>query len=156
MRLANRIVRALRRLPAAAAAVALAAAQAAFAAEYERPIDRGFESGNLRAVALENLAGRVEIVGVEGGSVRVTGTVFAEASAGESARELGESLRVEIDESGDRLTVRALYPIDEHRRYHYPQGRRIEGEPSWLFDWLGDWSSSTRYQGRDVRITSEP
>ena len=157
MRLVDPTVCALRRrLPAAAAAVALVTAPAAFAAEYERPIDRSFDRAGLRSVELENLAGRVEIVGVEGGSVRVTGTVFAETSAGESARELGESLQVEIDESGDRVTVRAVYPTAEHRRYHYPQGRKVEGEPSWLFDWLGDWSSSTRYQGRDVRITSEP
>jgi len=124
-----------------------------FAAEYQRPIDRSFDSGSIHRIELENLAGEVRLVPATGTGIRVTGTVFADASAGETAHQLGESLEIEFDESGGRLAVRANYPLDEHRRYHYPRSESSHEHSSWLFDWGGSWSSSVRYQGRSVRVT---
>lgn len=140
---------------AVAALTVLLAAPAVWAADYERPIDRSFERGALRAVELENLAGRVEVVAAAGDTLRVGGTVFADESAGESARELGESLRIEFEEIGGRVVVRAVYPTDDHRRYHYPR-RDDGGEDSWFFGLVESWSSTTRYQGRDVRVSARP
>jgi hypothetical protein len=137
----------------AALAVSLAA-PAAWAAGYERPIDRRFEAADVRTLELENLAGRVEVVASESTALRVTGTVFAEESAGESARALGESLEVEFEQSGGRVLVRAVYPTGEHRRYHYPRRQGGDADGSWLFDFVGSWTSNTRYQGRDVRVTA--
>lgn len=154
MRHSNNIRSAVRRLAVAVTALLVSTAGSAFAADYERPVDRTFDRGALRSVELENLAGRVEIVGVGGSTIRVTGTVYADKSAGESAKALGDSLQVEFDDSGGRLTVRAVYPIDEHRRYHYPRRQHdVDAEPSWLFDWLADWNTTTRYQGRSVRVS---
>lgn len=130
------------------------AAPAAWAAGYERPIDRSFEAAGLRTVELENLAGRVEVVASATAALRVTGTVFAEESAGETARALGESLEVEFDESAGRVVVRANYPTADHRRYHYPRHQGGDTDDSWLFDFVGSWTSNTRYQGRDVRVTA--
>jgi hypothetical protein len=155
MESSNQPARSLSRHAAVTALTLLLAAPAAWAAGYERPIDHRFERGALRAVELENLAGRVELVAAAGGALRVGGTVFAEDSAGESARQLGESLQIEIEESDGRVVVRAVYPTDDHRRYHYPRRQGGDGDDSWLFGLLESWSSTTRYQGRDVRVSAQ-
>jgi len=142
----------LRNLHRAAVALAVATALPAFAAEYERPIDRAFDAASIRRIELENLAGEVRLAAAAGSQIRVTGTVYADASAGESARELGESLVVAFDESNGRLVVRADYPLDEHRRYHYPRRESSNDHSSWLFDWAGS-NTGVRYQGRQVRVT---
>ena len=130
----------------------LVAASAAFAAE-TRSVDRSFEAGTIRSVELQNLAGRVTIV-ASTGALRVGGQVSAEASAGESAAALADSLQVELVPEGDRLVVRAHFPLDRHTRYHYPgHGSGEGGDPSWLAGWIGAGGSSVRYQGRQVRVS---
>jgi DUF4097 and DUF4098 domain-containing protein YvlB len=134
----------------------LAAAPAAFAAE-TRAVERSFPAGTVRTLELENLAGRVTLV-ASTGALRVSGQISAEASAGKSAAALADSLQVEFVPTGDRLVVRANYPLGDHRRYHYPgssDGRHDSGG-SWLLGWLGDFGSNVRYQNREVRVVASP
>jgi DUF4097 and DUF4098 domain-containing protein YvlB len=138
--------------PRALAAVLALAATPLLAVPADRPIDRSFPAGAIRTVELENLAGDLVLTG-GAAAVRVSGTIHAEESAGRSAAELAQALEVEIEQHGDRLVVRALYPRDV-RRFHYP--RRASGDDlPWFLEWVGDWSSNIRYQGREVRVSGE-
>lgn len=137
----------------ALAALLVAAAAPALAERVERPIDRSFDAAAIRKVEIENLAGDMVVAGVEGGSIRVHGTVFAEDSAGRTGAQLADSLVVEFDPSGGRLTVRAVYPT-AHRRFHYPR-RENNVDLPWFLEWAQDWGSTVRYQGREVRVTGE-
>ncbi len=135
-------------------ASALLLVQVTAAAALERPVERPIGAG-IRTVELENLVGKVEIVAASSG--RVVATVHADASSGEDAARLAESLQVEIVERGDRLVLRAIYPLDSSRSFHYPglQGD-VDLEPSWLFDWFDVSGTHVKYQDRRVRITSRP
>lgn len=90
---------------------------------------------------VENLVGRMEIVPGGGSRVVVTATVH-----GESDRVAG---MLRIDEVGDedgRPTLRVVYPLDEYTTYQDP-GRN----GGWFG---GNSSTSTKYAGRKVRVTS--
>ena len=132
----------------------LLAASVASAAE-TRTVDRSFEAGTIRTVELENLAGRVTLV-ASSGPLRVGAQITAEASAGESAAALADSLEIEFVPQGDRLLVRADYPLDEHTRYHYPDRGADAGEPSWFSSWIGAGGSTVRYRDRQVRVVGSP
>ena len=100
----DRSQRSHRGLAAAALALAavLALAAPALAAPVERPVEREFPAADLRSLELENLAGNVTLVAASGATLRVRGTVFAEASAGESAERLADGLKVEFEAAGGK------------------------------------------------------
>lgn len=118
-----------------------------FSAEHQETITREFEATSGMVVDLENLAGRVTLRGGSG-KVLVEGTIHAEASNDNSARALASKLTLDISEQGNRLVVRALYPVGEHKTYSYPGSSSSSSSP-----WGG--SSSTRYQGQKVKVTSK-
>ena len=139
--------------PRLLAAALLALAVAAPALAEERTTEKSFAASSLDAVELENLAGRVELVAASGSELRIEATVHGEASAGIGASEMLGTLGLDFDQSGRRLVVRALYPVDRFRRYHYP-GSRSGADDSWLASWLGGSSSTVKYQKRDVKVVS--
>lgn len=139
---------------AAGALLALGISAPAAAGETRR-LEHTSAAAGLKTVEIENLAGRVTLVPAPGDRLSIVAEVHAEASAGKSAAALADSIRLDATPSGDRLVVKTLYPVDAHRRYHYPGGTAGGGsEPSWLESWLGGSSSGVRYQGRDVRVSS--
>ena len=123
--------------------LALAISLGASAAEHTETITKRFSGASGMVVDLENLAGQVTLRGGSG-EIVIEGTVHAEDSSGVSAQTLASKLRIDIAEKGDRLVVRALYPVDEYKTYSYPGS---EGS-----SWGG--SSSSRYQGEKVKVTS--
>lgn len=126
-------------------------AVAPLAAAVEKPVDRSFAAAGIERIELENLAGRILLVGDAGSEIRVRGTIHAEDSAGESARALADSLAVEFDQSAGVLRVTARYPLDRHTTYHYPKTGDRDGD--WGFGWFDDSSTTTQYLGRRVRVT---
>jgi hypothetical protein len=139
---------------AAPALFAALLASPALADRAERPLERRF-GPEIRSVELENLAGRVEIRRAEGG--RIAARIQAEASAGEPAAHWLRAVDVAIEPRGDRLVVRAVYPIDDHRKYHYPGlGADAVIEPGWLSLLFDVGSSTVDDQGRRVRLVGRP
>ncbi len=141
------------RIPLSAILLALTLVPAVVQAAVERPVERRFDAGTVKVLELENLVGRVSLTAAPAGSLRVAGQIHAEDSAGETAAALADSLKIEFVPQGDRMIVRALYPVDEHRRYHYPGQGADERNDSWLGSWVGG-NSNVRYRGREVRVTS--
>ena len=120
------------------------------AAPAERPVEKSFGS-EIRTIEIENLVGRVEIR--QAASGRVAATVRAEASAGKTGGEWTQAVDVEFEQRGDRLVVKAIYPLDQHRRYHYPALNDDETfEPEWLASFIDAGSTSSDYQGRRVKV----
>ena len=138
-----------------AALGALALAAPALPATGSRDVDQRFDSTAVRTVELENLAGEVVLVAADQPSIHVGAHVSAEDSAGETADSLAASLKVDIQTVGDRLVVKALYPVDRFDHYRFP-GRRSssDAEDHWLLSWLSGSSSTLKYQGRHVRVSS--
>lgn len=139
------------------AAFALTLVAAAPAAGEERAVEQTFDAGSVSAVELENLAGEVTVVAAAGSTGRISGTVHAEASAGETGAALADALQVRFERENGKLVARANYPTDRHRRYHYPaRASGSDDDDSWLVSWLGGSGSQVTYQKRDVRVSSSP
>lgn len=129
----------------------------ATASPVEKSIDRSFDAAAIRRVELENLAGEVTLVAASGTTGRLSGTIHAEDSAGRTASALAAALEVDFEERGDRLLVRARYPLADFRRYHYPRLRDdVDIHPDWLASLFDFGGSSVRYSDRQVRVTSRP
>lgn len=147
-------------LPRAAGLLALALSvlsSPVAASSVEKPVDRSFDSASIHRIELENLAGEVTLVAASGAAGRLSGTIHAEDSAGKTADALAASLTMEIDQHGDRLVVRAKYPLDDFRRYHYPRlADDVEVHPEWLASLFDFGGSSVRYRDRQVRVTGRP
>jgi hypothetical protein len=119
----------------------------------ERQYSRTFVAEGGMIVELENLAGHVVVEGVAGATdVIVEVIVHAAADSAAEADSLVDSLEVSTTEESDRLTVRAVYPVDLHDHYYYP-GR----EPKKGFaHMLGGSRSKLRYGGDRVTVVNRP
>lgn len=151
----SRKIRIAMLVPISLAAALLLTAGAAPAAEHRETTSRQFDAAPGLVVELENLAGEIAITGGGGGGqVSIDATVTARADSDAEARKLAAGLTVDFERRGDRLIVRALYPVDRYTTYHYPLPSAVGSGLSGL---LGNGSrTSTRYQGKKVTIVSRP
>jgi DUF4097 and DUF4098 domain-containing protein YvlB len=124
--------------------LALAAPYAA--ADTTRTLRVDFSPSPGQRFGVENLAGVMTVVAGSGDRVVATATVHAGSEA------LAGMMRFERvrGEKGEPV-LRVIYPVDEHRRYRYPGGGTSGS--SW-FGLFGGSNSSTRYDGRKVKVTS--
>lgn len=104
-------------------------------AEYTETLERRIDmrSGDVR---VENLAGAIT---VEGGADAVE--IIAEVHAED--RGLASSLSLDVRESGDRVNIRVLYPVDRHSTFHYDKGSK------------GNWRTKTNYQDERITVTGQ-
>jgi hypothetical protein len=136
---------------AAPVLLAALAAPPLHAAGAERKVERKL-GPEVRSIEIENLAGSVVVR--RGDAGRILATVRAEDSAGKPAREWTETLELDVDQSGGRVVMRAIYPLDRYRRFHYPVLRDdVQIEPAWLAAWIDVGGSGVEYQGRRVRVS---
>lgn len=137
------------------AGLALATFSPAFAADAERQIDRTLPAQSNLTVELHNLAGNVTVAAASGSEVRVAATVHAAAGSAAEAERIAGLLKVTYEQVGDRWVVKAVYPLDESRRYCYPRRAQEESLP-WFLEWLDLGSSNFKYADREVHVVSQP
>jgi DUF4097 and DUF4098 domain-containing protein YvlB len=113
--------------------------------EVTEVVTRNFETRVGQVIDLENLAGRLEVVGTSGRTLSITATVVAGGDDEEEARELLEMMDLTAQESGGRIEIRANYPVDEITSYHYRSSEQR---------WGGNSNTTTRFQGHRVRVSS--
>lgn len=143
-------------LPALAlAGLALATLTPAFAADAQRQVDRTYAAHPNLVVELHNLAGNVTVAAASGSEVRVAATVHAAAGSAAEAERIAGLLNVTYEQAGDRWIVKAVYPLDESRKYCYPRQAQEESLP-WFLAWLDIGSSGFKYADREVRVVSQP
>jgi DUF4097 and DUF4098 domain-containing protein YvlB len=120
---------------------ATAFAFAAHAANHE--IKSEYRSSKHSAVEFENLLGAVKVLPASGKELVLEYTVTAGGRDAAEARALAELIRFETSEANGRVTVKVIYPLDEHRTFTYPGER-------------GGWNyeTNTEYMGRRVRVSS--
>lgn len=111
----------------------------AVAADHQEKVSRTFAGRSGLVVEVENLAGFIALEG-GGGEIVIDATVHAQGS---DAERLAKQLKITFEERGDKLIVRANYPTEKYDTFHYP-GRGT-----------GSGSTTTKYQGRRVKVTSK-
>ncbi len=142
---------------AATAALALLLAAASAASGETRKLERQIDVAPGTVVEIHNLAGTVTLVPTSGGSLNLTADVHAEASAGSSAAALAEAIAFDVRERGGRTRIETRYPLDRHRRYHYPAPGRQEGESNgWFGNLVGDGTTNITYLDTKVRVDRAP
>ena len=129
-------------------------ASVGFAADAERQVERTLAARPGLIVELRNLAGNVTLVKASGTEVRLRGTIHAAGASSAEAERIAGLLSITADESGALWLVKAVYPLDEHRKYHYPRRDDDESLP-WFLEWLDIGSSSFKYEERQVHIVSQ-
>lgn len=109
-------------------------------ADHEEKVSRTFAARSGLVVDVKNLAGLVTVEG-GGSEVRVDATVHA---LGSNAQRLTQQVEITFKQDGDRLVVVANYPVDDYGTFHYPgSGGR------------GNSNTTTKYQGRRIKVTSK-
>lgn len=137
------------------AGLATAPLAPAFAADAQRQVDRTLAARPNLTVELHNLAGNVTVAAAGGSEVRVAATVHAAASSSAEAERIAGLLNVTYEQIGDRWVVKAVYPLDQSRKYCYPRQAQAESLP-WFLEWLDLGSSNFKYADREVRVVSQP
>ena len=127
----------------------------AFAADAQRQVDRTLAARPNLTVELHNLAGNVTVAAATGSEVRVAATVHAAAGSSAEAERIAGLLTVTYEQVGDRWVVKAVYPLDESRKYCYPRQAQEDSLP-WFLEWLDIGSSNFKYADREVRVVSQP
>ncbi|MEO8195658.1 MAG: DUF4097 family beta strand repeat-containing protein [Thermoanaerobaculia bacterium] len=136
------------------AGLALAPLSTAFAADAQRQIDRTVAARPGLVVELHNLAGNVTVAPASGSEVRVAATVHAAAASSAEAERIAGLLSLAVEQVGERWVVKAIYPLDESRKYCYPRQAQEESIP-WFLAWLDIGSSNFKYADREVRVVSQ-
>ena len=136
-----------RTLSAALAAVALAVATPALAAQsysksdsYKNP---AFKAGST--VRLLNMLGHVSVVPASDGVLTVDSKIVAAGENQQDAEALAGKIKLEIKPDGNDVSVTAHYPLDDYTTYYYAQGENFV---------IGWSNTSTTYEGERVRINN--
>lgn len=98
--------------------------------------------------AVENLAGILRILPGDADTVVVVASVHAETA------DLADQVRLErVAASSGRLTYRVRYPYDEVKTFRFP-GDGGSGDAGRSSGWMGVSNASSRYDGKDVQVSS--
>lgn len=133
----------------------LASLAPAFAADAQRQVERTLAAREGQVIELHNLAGNVTVVPASASEVRISGTVHAAAANAAEAERVAGLITLAAEQVGDRWVVKAVYPLDESRKYCYPR-RGAAQELPWFLAWLDIGGSSFKYDDREVRVISQP
>ncbi len=103
----------------------------------ERQVTRSFDARDGMIVELENLAGAVTVEGSPSGQIEIVGTIHADGSGADA---LLSELEITFETRGNRVVVKAKYPVDRYQVYRYPQEGRSR--------------TQTKYQDVKVKVVS--
>jgi DUF4097 and DUF4098 domain-containing protein YvlB len=126
-----------------AAGPAFAAPSAEKADTYKNPAIKA--GGSL---SLTNLVGHVDVVPATDGVLTVDSKVEAAAGSDADAQALTAKVKIETQVSGNAVTMKVDYPLDEYDEYFYNDKRHE------TFVGIGGSNTSTTYDGERVRINS--
>jgi len=122
----------------------LASAAAAQAeADYSKDIVRKFDEGSVDSLRVENLAGRLFLERASGAALEMRATVRADGFEGMEARDVAQLLDLRIERDGNRILIKAVYPLDRYNRLRYGDA---EGG-------LFSGTTQTRVDGHKVKIS---
>jgi hypothetical protein len=108
---------------------------------------------------INNLAGRMELSGGGGPSLKVT--VHAEASGGLSVGQILKLVDVRAEQAESSFAVTTVLPLDRFTNYAYPENAAGDsGGNNGLAETIGSWfggfsSSSGTFDGKRVKVTTK-
>ncbi len=99
--------------------------------------------------AVENLAGAMRVVSGSSDKVVVVATVHAEDD------DVAAAVSLDMVAGESVPTLRVRYPLDRYRTFRYQGEGREEGDVgSFFWSFFGGSNTSTKYDGRNVKISN--
>src|SRR6266851_4717749 len=74
--------------------------------------------GAGQSVHIEHKFGSVRVHGESGREVKISATIRAQASSHEEAESFAQKIQIEVQQTGEGVRVRTVYPDEERRWFH--------------------------------------
>ncbi|HEX3125766.1 MAG TPA: DUF4097 family beta strand repeat-containing protein [Thermoanaerobaculia bacterium] len=140
------------------AALLVGASLPAFGQGQTRAFRQAFPVQGANVVRLANLAGRIELVRIQGNQVLVDATVHAQGESGNETQKLLQNMKwVKAEDRHGNEEWALSYPVKDYRGFAYPRPGSKKQEESWFLSWLASKGAmtSTQYRGERVRVYNE-
>src|SRR5229473_5117591 len=99
-----------------------AAKPARAAAASQEQVSRDFQQtvtlGAGQSVHIEHKFGSVRLHGESGREVKISATIRAQASSHEEAESFAKKIKIEVQQTGEGVRIKTIYPEDEKRWFH--------------------------------------
>jgi DUF4097 and DUF4098 domain-containing protein YvlB len=108
----------------AGAAILASCATAPFAAanpgqdQVSRDFQKTLPLGPGQSFQIENKFGEVRIHGESGREVKISATIRVQAGSHEEAESYAQKVQIDVQQAGDGVRVRTIYPDDEKKWFH--------------------------------------
>lgn len=122
-----------------------------------RAFRQAFPLQGTADLRLANLAGRVELVRIQGNQLVVDATVHARGDSGNETQKLLQGMKwVRAEDRHGNEEWALSYPVKDYRGFAYPRPGSKHQEESWFLSWLASkGTTSTTYRGEKVRVYNE-
>src|SRR6266436_6752467 len=74
--------------------------------------------GASQSVHIEHKFGSVRLHGESGRDVKISATIRAQASSHEEAESFAQKIKIEVQQTGEGVRIKTIYPEDEKRWFH--------------------------------------
>ncbi len=127
--------------------IILSSAMYVSAAEVSKEIELDLNA-STDLILIQNLAGKIKVNPSSDNEVHIRGTVTATADNQKEAEALLKSIQFDTEDNKNSTVISVKYPINDYSGFIYnPNNERS----SW-----GNWSSSSYYMGKKVKVASKP
>src|SRR5713101_7663201 len=74
--------------------------------------------GAGQSVRVEHKVGSISLHGESGREVKISATIRAQASSHEEAESFAQKIKIEVQQTGEGVRIKTIYPEDEKRWFH--------------------------------------
>src|SRR5208282_5875376 len=112
------------RLAGGMAAVLLVSAFPALASEnwpqdeVTRNFDKTLTLGAGQSVRIEHKFGELKVHAEPGREVKISAVIRAQASSHEEAESFAQKIQIEVQQTGEGISIRTIYPPEENKWFH--------------------------------------
>jgi hypothetical protein len=107
--------------------------------------------GAGQSVRVEHKFGEVRLHGESGRDVKISATIRAQASSHEEAESFAQKIKIEVQQTGEGVHIKTIYPEDEKRWFH--SSRRSSWSVSYDIGMPSDAPITVRNSFGGVEIT---
>ncbi len=90
--------------------------------EVSRDFQKALTLGAGQSFRIENKFGEIRLHGESGRDVRISATIRVQASSREEADAYAQKVQIEVNQAGDGVHVRTVYPEDEKKWFRLSKG----------------------------------
>ncbi len=86
--------------------------------EVSRNFDKTLTLGAGQSVRIEHKFGEVRVHGESGREVKISAVIRAQASSHEEAESFAQKIQIEVQQTGEGVSIRTIYPPEENKWFH--------------------------------------